>query len=72
MSQSRLLSALEAVANVAAGFAVALIVQLGVFPRVGIAATLSQNAALAGIFTAVSLVRSYLLRRLFDRNGAAP
>jgi len=59
-------------ANVVAGFAVALIVQLGVFPLVGLAATLTRNATLAGVFTAVSLFRSYLLRRLFDRIGSVP
>ena len=71
MSQPRVLSAVEAGANVAVGFLVALTAQLVLFPLVGIAARLDQNLALAATFTGVSLVRSYLLRRLFDRIGRA-
>jgi hypothetical protein len=72
MSQPRALSAAEAVVNVVAGFVVALAVQIGVFPLIGVAATLPQTATLAGVFTAVSLARSYAIRRLFDRIGREP
>ena len=67
MSQPRFLSALEAATNVAAGFGIALAVQIAVFPAIGVTATLGQNTTLAAVFTAVSLARSYVLRRLFDR-----
>ena len=46
---------------------VALAIQLLAFPLVGIEASLQQNLLLGAIFTAVSLARSYLLRRLFNR-----
>jgi hypothetical protein len=67
MSQSRTLSAVEALANVAVGWLVALATQLVVFPVVGLQATVAQNLTVGGIFTAVSLVRAYVLRRLFAR-----
>lgn len=64
--QSRLMSLVEAGANVAVGFLVALATQLVVFPVFGLEATLGQNLAIGGVFTAVSVVRSYLLRRAFE------
>jgi hypothetical protein len=64
--QSRLMSLVEAGANVVVGFMVALATQLVVFPVFGLEATLGQNLAIGGVFTAVSVVRSYLLRRAFE------
>lgn len=69
MSQSRALSAVEAVANAAVGWSVALATQLVLFPVVGLQASVAQHIALSVTFTAVSLARSYVLRRLFVRLG---
>ena len=67
MSQSRAFSALEAAANVSIGWLVALVTQVLVFPVFGIQVMHWQNLALSAVFTAVSLLRSYALRRLFAR-----
>lgn len=67
MSQSRLMSVVESVTNVAVGYGVAVGTQLAVFPLFGIEASLSDNLAIGAVFTIVSLVRSYALRRLFNR-----
>ena len=72
MSQSRAMSLFEAVANVVLGCAVAMVAQLLAFPVVGIQAGMSQHLLLSGIFTGVSLVRSYALRRLFNRIATGP
>lgn len=64
--QSRLHSAIEAVANVAVGYGVAVGTQFVVFPWFGLHADLSSNLTIGGIFTVVSLVRSYALRRVFN------
>lgn len=69
MSQSRRLSAVEAVANVAIGYGVALCAQIVVFPMFGMTVSLGDNLAIGAIFTAVSLVRSYAVRRLFNAIG---
>jgi hypothetical protein len=61
------MSFIEAVANVAAGFGVALAAQLVMFPLVGIEARARQMLVVGLLFTVVSVVRSYLLRRLFVR-----
>lgn len=66
MSQTKLQSALESLANVAVGYVVALISQVLVFPLFGIHVPFSTNLAIGGWFTAISLVRSYILRRWFN------
>jgi hypothetical protein len=69
-SQSRAASLVEATANVLVGYLVALAAQQLVFPLFAIHTTLAQDAGIAAAFTAVSLLRSYLLRRLFERIGS--
>lgn len=64
--QSRWMSMVESVANVLVGYIVAVTTQYFVFPLFGLHATLSQNLMIGLIFTGVSLVRSYLLRRAFE------
>jgi branched-subunit amino acid transport protein len=64
--QSRQASFLEALTNVVAGYGVALLVQAIVYPQFGITTTIEVDALIAAIFTAASLARSYLLRRVFE------
>ena len=64
--QSRLMSAVEATANVAVGYGIAVITQVMVFPLFGLNASLVENLILGSIFTIVSLIRSYALRRMFN------
>lgn len=66
-AQSRRMSAVEAVVNVAVGYCVALAVQILVFPLFAIEASASDHIAIAAIFTVVSVLRSYALRRVFNR-----
>ena len=67
--QSRALSALEAGANVVVGFVLAVLMQMVLFPVMGLAASVPQSLGIGAFFTGTSLVRSYLLRRLFTRWG---
>lgn len=67
MTQSRRLSLVEAITNVAVGYVLAVITQIVVFPWFGIHPSLGENLAIGSIFTGISLVRSYALRRLFER-----
>jgi hypothetical protein len=69
MSQSRTYSILEAITNVAVGWLLAILTQLLVFPVYGLSVTVAQNLQIGVVFTGVSLVRSYALRRLFIRFG---
>ena len=66
MKQSRLMSMVESLANVLVGYAVAVVTQMAVFPLFGLAVTITENLLIGLIFTAVSIVRSYALRRGFE------
>ena len=66
MRQSRLMSLVEAVANVVVGYGVAVLTQALLFPLLGLAVSFRQNLAIGLVFTAVSIARSYLLRRAFE------
>ncbi len=61
------MSMVEALANVLVGYGIAVVTQVVVFPMFGLRASLSENAAIGGVFTVVSILRSYLMRRLFER-----
>ena len=66
MKQSRRMSLLEALTNVAVGYGIAVVTQILVFPLFGLHVTLAQNMMIGAIFTVVSIVRSYALRRAFE------
>ncbi len=67
MRQSRRISLVEACANVGVGYGIAVGTQVMVFPVFGIHVTLADDLAIGAVFTVVSLIRSYLLRRAFER-----
>ena len=66
MKQSRWMSLVESIANVVVGYGVAVATQMLVFPLFGLHASLNQNLLIGLVFTGVSLVRSYFLRRVFE------
>lgn len=66
MKQSRVMSLVESLANVAVGYGLAVVTQLLVFPLFGLHTTLEQNLTIGAIFTVVSIARSFALRRLFE------
>ena len=65
MKQSRRMSLVEALANVAVGFGVAVATQAIVFPLFGLR-SLADNLTIGAIFTGASIARSYALRRAFE------
>ena len=64
-SQTRSMSLIESVANTGAGFLVSLVLQISLFSLMSIETTTTQNLLMSGVFTVASLVRGYLMRRLF-------
>lgn len=66
MSQTRFESLMESTFNVVVGYLVAVGSQIILFPAFGIDIPLSDNFIIGLWFTAISLVRSYLLRRFFN------
>jgi len=64
--QARVDSFMEAVTNTAIGFGIALLTWAIIAHVYGIPMTMSTNLQITGIFTVVSIVRQYVLRRIFD------
>jgi len=66
MTQSRLESFIESLMNIMIGYGVALASQLAIFPLFDIHVSLETNLWIGAWFTAISLVRSYVIRRWFN------
>jgi len=64
--QSRKMSLVETLLNVAIGYGVAVLAQIVIFPLFGINIPLHDNLAIGALFTVVSIARSYMVRRLFN------
>lgn len=68
MSQSKLGSLAESAANIAIGFTINFFANMVLLPLVGITQlTVGNNLQLGCAFTVISLARSYVLRRWFNR-----
>lgn len=71
MPQSRKASLAESLVNVLIGYGIAICAQAVIFPWFGIHVSLQENLLIGLAFTVVSIVRSYALRRLFNRFSGA-
>jgi hypothetical protein len=49
------------------GYALAVLTQIVVFPWFGLQIPFRDNLAIGAVFVMISLLRSYALRRLFER-----
>lgn len=67
--QSKRMSLLEVTLSTLIGLAIAIITQVFVFPWFGIHVPLHTNFQIAAIFTVVSIIRSFAVRRLFNWLG---
>ena len=65
--QTQIQSFIESFINVAIGYGVALVSQILVFPVFGINIPMESNLLIGAIFTVISIVRSYVVRRVFNR-----
>lgn len=64
--QSQRASALEAVLNTLVGFWVSTLANIFLLPLWGFSPSLTQGIEIGILFTLISLLRSYLLRRAFN------
>ena len=65
--QTKTQSLIESITNIAIGYGVAIASQLAVFPLFNINVTIQDNLMIGLYFTAISLVRSYVVRRYFNK-----
>lgn len=66
MSQSRAMSAVEAATSTAIGFGIAWVATMLVLPAFGLPVSPGAGFWITVIFTVISLVRGYFVRRLFE------
>jgi hypothetical protein len=67
MSQTKKQSIIEVIANTVVGFIISVGVSVLLFPLMGIPVTFGENLGITLIFTVISLVRSFLMRRIFNK-----
>lgn len=65
--QTKARSLIEALANVAVGYLVAVASQVAIFPLFSIHVTTATNLKIGAYFTAISIIRSYVIRRIFNQ-----
>ncbi len=66
MQQSRRASFVEAITNVTIGFFVSVVANVAVLPFFGLHPSMHDAVGIGGSMTAISMVRSYGLRRFFE------
>jgi len=65
--QSRRSSFIEACINVLIGFWINFFANLAILPLIGFNISVSQNLFIGVLYTIVSVARSYVIRRWFNR-----
>lgn len=66
MTQTRIDSLIESLINILIGYGVALTSQIVIFPIFGINVPIGTDLWIGAWFTAISLIRSYIIRRWFN------
>ena len=64
--QSKRGSVIETAVGTAIGYSVAVCTQIVIFPLFDLHVSASENLTIAAVFTIISLVRGYWVRRLFN------
>lgn len=64
--QTKKMSLIETVLSVLIGYIVALLSQIVVFPLFDIEVSLIDNLLIGLLFTVISIIRGYYVRRLFN------
>lgn len=71
MTQSKLGSLYEALINILIGFSINFAANMLIFPHFGFHISAGSNFLLGCIYTVISLVRSYVIRRWFNAKLSA-
>lgn len=67
--QSKKNSLIETVTQTVIGLGTSILIQVIIYPLMGIPVTLFQNVIITFIFFAVSIIRGYFIRRLFNKDN---
>ena len=67
--QNKKESIIEVIVNVFVGYILNLLIQITLFPFFDIHISISDNMLLTLLFTTISMIRSYLIRRFFNKRS---
>ena len=67
MKQTKQKSLIESVTQTIIGLGTSILIQIILYPIMGIPVTFSQNLIITAVFFIVSIVRGYFVRRIFER-----
>ena len=67
MKQTKRKSLIESVIQTIIGLGTSILIQIILYPIMGIPVTFSQNLAITLVFFTVSIVRGYFVRRIFEK-----
>jgi len=67
MRQTKRKSLIESIAQTLIGLFTSILIQFVLYPIMGIPVTIFQNIIITLVFFIVSIIRGYLVRRLFDK-----
>jgi len=67
MGQTKFQSVIESLTNILIGFIISFISQVVIFNQFGVEISLGKNLEMTVYFTIISFIRSYILRRIFNR-----
>jgi hypothetical protein len=65
--QTKKKSLIESVSNTSIGLITSFLIQITLYPALGIPVTLSQNIFITFVFFMASIIRSYIVRRFFNK-----
>jgi hypothetical protein len=65
--QTKKYSFIESLTNTFTGLLVSFAIQLIIYPVLNIPVNISQNVIITLVFTFASIIRGYLVRRLFNK-----
>lgn len=66
MKQTKQKSLIESVIQTIIGLGTSILIQIILYPMMGIPVTFSQNLIITIVFFTVSIIRGYFVRRIFD------
>jgi hypothetical protein len=67
MKQTKRKSLIESVIQTIIGLGTSILIQIILYPMMGIPVTFSQNLIITLVFFLVSIVRGYFVRRIFEK-----
>lgn len=68
MKQSKKISLIESLVQTIAGLFISFCIQIVIYPALEIEVNLNQNLIITFVFFVASLLRGFIVRRIFNRN----